>query len=125
LTHALHERARRIRERGLILKWEYRQRHHAKGTWFRLRRALVDAREAWVISGEEADRLAAEGLVPLAVGAELEPPKRIFVVSPDRLATLASRRRIAVALNAEFLEARALALVPFTELDSVPDSGRS
>lgn len=116
MTHTLHERARKIRERGLILKWEYRQRHHAKGTWFRLRRVLVDAAEAWVISLEDADRLAAEGVEPLAVGAELEPPKRIFVMGVDRLATVESRRRIGVTLNVELLQAPALVLVPFTEL---------
>ena len=45
MTERLHERARRIHERALIRAWEYRQRNHSKGVWYRLRRLLVDAEE--------------------------------------------------------------------------------
>ncbi len=113
MTDALDLRARKIRDRALILVWEYRQRAHSKGTWFRLRRALVDAAEAWVVGDDDAERLAEEGFDSLAVGRELEPPKRLFVVTPERLETIASRRRIAVRLNAEFLTARNVVFVPF------------
>ena len=55
----LQERARRARERALIRAWEYRQRNHSHGVWFRLRRVLVDAGQLWVIDEREADRLEA------------------------------------------------------------------
>lgn len=113
MTDPLHLRARKIRERALVLAWEYRQRDHSKGTWFRLRRALVDAAEAWEIGDDDAERLAREGVESLAIGRELEPPKRLFVATPERLETLGSRRRIAVRLNADLLGARNVVLVPF------------
>jgi hypothetical protein len=117
MTTGLHARARKIRERELILKWEYRQRDHAKGTWFRLRRALVDAAEAWVIGPEDAVRLAAAGVVPLSVGGELDPPKRIFVVQVETLSALPSRRQIPVRLSVELLKAADIALVPFSDAE--------
>ena len=110
---SLHERAKRIRERALVLAWEYRQRDHAKGTWFRLRRTLVDAAEAWVISSEDGELLVGRGVEPSPAGLALEPRKRLFFVDPTVLATLPSRRRIAVGLNAELLGARDVALVAF------------
>lgn len=110
---SLHARVRKIRERTLVLAWEYRQRAHSKGTWFRLRRALVDAKEAWKIDEIDADTLVAQGNAPLEVGRELEPPKRLFVAREEVLETLRSRRRIPVALSAELFEARSVVLVPF------------
>jgi hypothetical protein len=104
-------RARRIGERRLVLQWEYRQRHHSKGTWFRLRRALADAAEVWVMTAEDADSLEAEGFSALAVGHELEPPKRIVFVPAERIGAMAKPRRIPVALSAELLAAKSLALV--------------
>ena len=86
MTKTLHARLRRIRERTLIRAWEYRQRHHSKGVWFRLRRVLVDAGQAFVISPEQADQLQAEGHLPLPVGQELEPQKRMLIAP-----TLSSR----------------------------------
>jgi hypothetical protein len=113
VTAALHARAKRIRERSLVLAWEYRQREHTKGVWFRLRHALVEAAEAWIISEAEGDRLAAEGVRSLPVGAELVPEKRLFVLPAEKLSELKSRHRVPVRLNAELLEARDLVLVPF------------
>ena len=75
--------------------------------WDRFRRLLVDAAEAWVIDDGDARRLAESGR------AELDPPKRIFFVSPQGLVGVSSRRQVPVRLKGELLQARNLALVPF------------
>jgi hypothetical protein len=111
--NALERRARDVRRRHLIRSWEYRQRHHAHGVWFRLRRVLADARAVYVISGADADVLKAEGHRAEPVGAELAPPKTILFVGADRIPSLASARPIAVRLSAELLSAECLALVRF------------
>ncbi len=113
MTATLYARARRIRERLLVRAWEYRQRAHAKGVWYRLRRLLVDAAEAWEIDESEAAALESAGRTPHPVGQELIPAKRIFLVDENELQSIKGRRRIAVRLTAEFLRARNLALVPF------------
>ena len=59
----------------------------------------------------DACRLAALGRAEQPVGAELDPPKRIFFVSPQELAGVPSRRRIPLRLKGEPLYARNLALV--------------
>ncbi len=109
----LDRRAREVRSRAAIRGWEYRQRHHAKGTWHRLRRLLAEARECWLITEEEAERLLCEGFAAAPVGHELEPPKEIFVLPGDRIAGLSGRRMIRVGLSAELLAARYLALLAF------------
>lgn len=65
------QRARCIRSRTTVRAWEFRQRKHSQGVWFRLRRVLADAESAWAIEREAAERLIAEGFEPEAVGAEL------------------------------------------------------
>jgi hypothetical protein len=97
----------------LVRSWTYRQRHHARGVWFRLRRTLADAREAYAVAREEAETLVAEGHEPASVGAELEPPKLVFVIPAARVARLRSARPLAVRLSAELLAAECLVLVPF------------
>lgn len=108
----LQERARRARERALIRAWEYRQRNHSHGVWFRLRRVLVDAGQLWVIDEREADRLETAGREPHPVGRELSPPLRLFRVTAEELATIANRRQIAVRVSAELLDAHCLAYLP-------------
>jgi hypothetical protein len=76
---------------------------------------LADARSAYVISGEDAARLVAEGHTPAPCGAEVAPEKTILFVNEERLSHVESRRPIAVGLGPEFLTARAIALVPFDE----------
>jgi hypothetical protein len=112
VNEALHERVRRIRERALIRSWEYRQRNHAKGVWYRFRRVLVDAAEAWIVDDRDADRLESDGCTPLPVGRELAPPKRMLFATPRQLAELPSRRKVPVRLGRELLEAPNLVLVP-------------
>jgi len=116
VTEILHERARRARERALILAWEYRQRNYSKGVWYRLRRTLVDAAEAWVIDRLEADRLEAEGYVPLPIGRELEPPKRFFLLTEEELKKAPGRRKIPVRLSGDLLRAPSLVLLTHTSV---------
>src|SRR5512134_3978426 len=113
MTGSLERRLRQFRSRVLVRSWNYRQRHHARGVWFRLRRTLADAREAYVIARDEAEALVAEGHEPAPVGAELEPPKLVLVLPAARAARLCSARPLAVRLGAELLAAECLVLVPF------------
>ena len=109
----MRKRACIVRTRAAIRRWKYRQRDHAAGVWFRIRRVLADAKEAYVISIGDAKRLLTEGYKEEACGAQVEPQKTIIFVDPMRLAHLQSRRRIPVRLGPDFLLAAAVALVPF------------
>jgi hypothetical protein len=113
VTAVQERRLRELRSRLLVRAFDYRQRRHARGVWFRLRRLLAFAREAYALSPDEAERLIAEGRRPEPVGRELEPPRIILVVPPERVASLATARPLAVRLDAEMLSAECLALVPF------------
>jgi hypothetical protein len=115
MSDRLERRAREARTRALIRSWEYRQRHHAKGVWFRLRRLLAGARAAFAVPEAEARRLVAEGHRPEPVGEELEPPKTILFVTRERLEGIAERRELPVRLGSELLAARFLVLVAFEE----------
>jgi hypothetical protein len=108
-------RLRQLRSRQLVRAFEYRQRRHARGAWFRLRRALALAREAYAIPRGEAERLVAEGCAADPVGECLEPRRLVVLVPPERAARLASATPLAVRLSAELLAAEGLALVPFAE----------
>lgn len=113
MTDSLERRVRQVRSRVAVRAWEYRQRHHAKGVWMRLRRVLADAEAAYVIPEGEAERLVVEGFQPERVGRELEPPKIILFLPAERVARLTGARKIPVRLEVELLEAPALALVRF------------
>jgi hypothetical protein len=109
-----HERRiRQYRQRALVRAWEYRQRNHAHGVWYRLRRVLARTKTAYVISSEEAERLIAEGIDPEPVGRELQPAKVMIFVDAERVARIASARPVTVRLSAELLAAEFLALTPF------------
>jgi hypothetical protein len=112
MTEILHQRARRIRERELVRAWEYRQREYSHGVWFRLRRVLADAAQAWIIGEDDAGMLEKEGFSPEPVGREIEPPKRMFVLPASALGRIGQRKEIAVRLSADFLAARSLVLIP-------------
>ena len=113
MSAALESRLGRRRARLLARSFAYRQRHHAHGVWFRLRRALTAASAAFVIPPEEARTLMAEGHRAAPVGEELEPPKLIVFVPVDRIARIAAAQPVAVRLSADVLAAEGLALVPF------------
>jgi hypothetical protein len=115
---ALQERRlRELRSRMLVRAFDHRQRRHARGVWFRLRRALTFAEEAYALPPDEAKRLLAEGYRPEPVSRELEPPRVILFVPAARVARIASARRVALRLTAELLSAECLALVPFETAD--------
>jgi hypothetical protein len=102
-----------MRSRVLVRSWDYRQRRHTRGVWFRLRRLLTDACEVYAISSEEAEALIAEGHQGEPVGLELEPKKIILLVPAVRAGRLQTMRPLAVRLSAELLAAGCLVLVPF------------
>ena len=114
---SLHARARRARAQSAVRAWEYRQRHHAKGFWFRLRRLLADTASAWSLPEDEARRLIAEGYEAADVGSQLEPPKVLVVVPEERLRAVPGRVPVELRLGPELLGARCLALVPFPHGD--------
>lgn len=113
MTAVQERRLRELRSRMLVRAFDHRQRRHARGAWYRLRRVLTFAREAYALPPEEAARLIAEGHRPEPVGRELEPSRVILFVPAERLAKIGSARRLAVRLNAETLSAECLALVAF------------
>jgi hypothetical protein len=95
----------------LIRSWAYRQRNYSQGVWYRLRRVLVDAAQAWIIDDRDADRLEAEGRVSLPIGREFAPPKRLFFLTEGELTAVPSRRRVPVRLSGELLQAGNLVLI--------------
>ncbi len=109
----LRRRARAVRARARVRRWQYRQRDLAAGVWFRLRRVLADAREAYEISAAESQRLADEGYRPEPCGRELAPPKTIVFIDEERARRLTERQPLRVGLDPALLAARAIALVPF------------
>jgi len=112
-NHDLQARVREVHARAAIQAWEYRQRDHAKGTWFRLRRFLAGTRWCWSVPVSEAELLIEEGFEPEPVGLELEPPKTLLVVPADRVSAIPGRRPLRVALTTELLNAACLVFVSF------------
>jgi hypothetical protein len=110
----LHARLRKLKGRLVTRSWEYRQRHCAKGVWPKLCRLLADAERAYEISEDDLTTLVAEGHVVEAIGSDLHPSKAILIVSPDRAATLQSRRPIPLHLTSPLLCAQRLVLVRFS-----------
>jgi len=110
---SLQSRARKARAQAVVRAWEYRQRNHSKGVWFRLRRVLADAEAAFAIEGFEAERLEKEGYSRAPVGDEIEPRKVILFVPAARLEQILNKRRLQVALNADFFAAPWVVLVRF------------
>jgi hypothetical protein len=113
MTAVQERRLRELRSRVLVRAFDHRQRRHARGVWFRLRRVLALARDAYALPRDEAERLMAEGHRPDPVGQELEPPRVVLFVPAERVAEIASARPLAVRLSADLLSAECLALVQF------------
>ena len=109
----LGRRARQARARAVVRGWEYRQRRHAKGVWFRLRRLLAGARLVYAIGADEARTLIAEGFAPEPAGLELAPPRTILVVPEARARAIAGALPVRPRLIAELLGYENLVLVPF------------
>lgn len=49
MTEAMRRRAAAVGSRAAVRAWEYRQRMHAKGVWFRLRRLLAESSAVYAI----------------------------------------------------------------------------
>jgi hypothetical protein len=113
MIEAMHRRAAQVRQRAGVRRWEYRQRHYARGVWFRLRRVLADAEEAFVLDERDGDSLVAAGFSSEGVGSELAPPKRLVFAPRGAILALPSARPVAVRLSPDVLSASCLALVPF------------
>jgi len=109
----MERRLRQLRSRVLVRSWEYRQRQHARGAWFRLRRVLTFAAEAYIVSPDDARQLVAEGRRPEPAGDEFEPPKLIVFATRERVARLRGARPVPVRLTRDLLAATCLVLVPF------------
>jgi hypothetical protein len=115
MTSTSERRLRQLRSRLLVRAWDYRQRRHARGVWFRLRRILADASDAYAVSAEDARLLVAEGHHPEPVGKELAPPRLILFAGGERVRRLTSARPLAVRLSAELLAADCLVLLRFPQ----------
>lgn len=110
-------RVQQVRARARIRRWEYRQRHLARGAWSRFRLALAMAREAYAIDAAAVPVLVAEGFATDDRGAGLQPPRAIVWVTAERAAALHGARPLALRLDATMLASTALALVPFDGID--------
>jgi hypothetical protein len=113
MIDAMNRRAIKINQRAALRRWEYRQRHCSRGVWFRLRRVLADAQEAFLLDGPDGDRLIAGGFASERVGTELAPPKRLVFAPREAILELPSAHRVAVRLSPELLSASCVALVRF------------
>lgn len=120
MTSTFERRLRRYRSRMLVRSWEYRQRRHAHGAWFLLRRALADASEVYVVPREDARALVEEGFPAEPGGADLEPPKVVVRVPSSRARSLPTARAVPVRLEGELLAAEGLVLVPFESAAARP-----
>ena len=123
LLEKLRRRAERVKVRRRVRSWEYRQRDLAAGVWFRLRRVLADAREAYAISEDEARCLLLEGYAAEPCGLEISPSKPLIFVDQERLTAIDGRTAIRVGLGEDFLGAPAVALVAFDGLHGSPHRG--
>jgi hypothetical protein len=101
------------KKRVMIRRWEMRQIEHAKGTWYRLRRALAMTAAVYAIDDQQADALEHAGYASLPVGDELAPPKRLFQLTEQALDPALTRRPLRVKLDASLLGERNLVLVPW------------
>jgi hypothetical protein len=113
MSEAMHKRVAKIRQRLNVRRWEYRQRHYAHGVWYRLRRLLADAEEAYVIDSNDADALLTRGFASASVGRELVPARTLVFAPREAILALPSARPVPVRLSAELLAAHCVALVRF------------
>jgi len=113
VSKRMEQRVQDVRARTAVRAWEFRQRRSASGVWFRLRRVLADAAQAYSVGEADAEQLIREGYAPEPVGAELEPPKKLLFVKPERVGALHDRAALRVALDPPMLAARWIVLVRF------------
>jgi hypothetical protein len=110
----MQRRAARVRANARVRDWEYRQRHHAKGAWLRLRRTLTDASRALAISEAQAAKLVDRGATPLAVGHELHPVRTLLWVTAAGFVELGEVREVPMHLSS-ILREPFLVLLPMSD----------
>ncbi len=110
---SIGRRVAAVRSRARVRRWEYRQRNLAHGAWYRLRRALTFAEQAFSIDEAEAHELLAAGAARDTAGADLEPPRVLVWIERAQLPRLRTARPLRLKLDAALLSARWIALVPF------------
>jgi hypothetical protein len=71
------------------------------------------SRREWALSEQDAEALVAAGYEPHPAGLALEQQRKIFIVRPSEISSLASAREIALRSSVELLLAPVIALVPF------------
>ena len=113
---SLDARAEAMRARIRVRAWETRQLRGSKGSWYRLKRTLAHAREAYAVDEATLEELLAEGYRTEAVGDELEPKRRYVFVPAERATKVAPKRAMSVRLSAELLSAPDVLLVAFDDL---------
>ncbi len=113
MSDSLHAQARRVRALATVRPWEYRQRNHSKGVWFRLRRVLADAESAFAIPCSAVEQLEQEGCRRESVGIEIEPHTAILFVPAERREEISEKRPLRVALDADFFATPCVALIRF------------
>lgn len=113
MNPGMERRLRQLRSRVLVRSWAYRQRRHANGAWFELRRVLAEASTAYLVSAKDVQRLIEEGHLPEPAGNAFQPPKVIVFAAPDRVARIRGARPVPVRLGGELLAGEHLVLVPF------------
>lgn len=112
-SERLHRRLQQLKSRAAIRNWEMRQIGHARGVWFRLELLLAGTRRAFAITDADVALLRESSFEPHVIGAELEPPKLLFVIPAERLPGWIEGEEILLQDARRILAARALVLVPF------------
>ena len=107
----LHARIRQARSRAAVLKWESRQAGLAGGVWYRLRRLLAYSSAVLAVDDATMDELVSGGFAVSPVGEQIEPKKRIVLLSPADCHRLRAARPLPVGLGPEVLAERNLVLV--------------
>lgn len=111
-----------MQSRLAVRAWEYRQRHHARGVWDRLRRLLADSEQVLVVPPEVVNDLLDHGFAPHPLGRELHPPRTFIVLEASDQALLNGRGRpiapssggsLGGSPGGELLAAQAVVLVRF------------
>ena len=113
VTQELRRRIEKSESSLIERQWEYRQRNHAAGAWFRLRLLLALCEEAYVLTEGDLDSLLATGCPLHPVGSEFLPARSILLVSRDRRAKVMGLPRLPIRLGSGVLTLPRIAVVPF------------
>lgn len=115
MNPALERRLKSQQARVLVRSWDYRQRNHARGVWFDVRRLLTGMSAAYIVQADDVTTLTAEGYPLDPVGLGFDPPKSFVVVPAERAARIPLARQVPMRLGGDLLDARHLVLTPFDQ----------